>query len=56
MARLASRARWTAEEAADPARRVYLVAVFGASAVVAIVTLLIIGYRLFEFALEAGGI
>ena len=44
-----------AEEAADPARRVYLVAVFGASAVVAIVTMLIIGYRLFEFALDAGG-
>ena len=44
-----------AEEAADPARRVYLVAVFGASAVVAIVTLLIIGYRLFEFGLDAGG-
>ncbi len=44
-----------AEEAADPARRVYLVAVFGASAVVAIVTLLIVGYRLFEFALDAGG-
>ena len=44
-----------AEEAADPARRVYLVAVFGASAVVAIVTVLIIGYRLFEFALDSGG-
>jgi len=44
-----------AEEAADPARRVYLVAVFGASAVVAIITVLIVGYRLFEFALDAGG-
>ena len=44
-----------AEEAADPARRVYLVAVFGASAVVAIVTLLIIGYRVFEFVLDSGG-
>lgn len=43
------------EEAADPARRVYLVVVFGASAVVAIVTLLIIGYRVFEFALDVGG-
>jgi hypothetical protein len=43
-----------AEEAADPARRVYLVAVFGASAVVAIITVLIIGYRLFEFALDSG--
>ncbi len=45
----------SAEEAADPARRVYLVAVFGASAIVAIITVLIIGYRLFEFALDAGG-
>ncbi|MGZ8804270.1 MAG: DUF5671 domain-containing protein [Microbacterium sp.] len=45
----------TADEAADPARRVYLVAVFGASAIVAIITLLIIGYRLFEFGLDAGG-
>jgi len=44
----------SAEEAADPARRVYLVAVFGASAIVAIVTMLIIGFRLFEFALDAG--
>ncbi len=44
-----------AEEAADPARRVYLVVVFGASAVVAIVTVLIIGYRLFEYVLDAGG-
>ncbi|HEX2704268.1 MAG TPA: DUF5671 domain-containing protein [Candidatus Lustribacter sp.] len=32
-------------------RRVYLVAVFGASAVVALVTLLVIGYRVFELAL-----
>lgn len=44
----------TADDAADPARRVYLVAVFGVSAVVAIVTVLIIGYRLFEFALDGG--
>ena len=46
-------------DAADPARRVYLVAVFGASAVVALVTLLIIGYRVFEFALgvdDGGGL
>jgi hypothetical protein len=44
----------TVEEAADPSRRVYLVVVFGASAIVAIVTLLIIGYRLFEFGLDGG--
>jgi hypothetical protein len=40
--------RVTAAEAADPARRVFLVAIFGASAIVAIVTILLIGYRLFE--------
>lgn len=45
----------TDEDAADPARRVYLVVVFGVSALVAIVTLLIIGYRVFELLLDAGG-
>ncbi|WP_285319736.1 DUF5671 domain-containing protein [Pseudarthrobacter sp. lyk4-40-TYG-27] len=35
-----------------PGRRVYLVAFFGVSAVVALVTLLVIGYRLFEFLLS----
>jgi hypothetical protein len=46
------------EDAADPARRVYLVAVFGASAVVGLVTLLIIGYFTFESLLDgrAGGL
>jgi hypothetical protein len=34
-----------------PGRRVYLVAFFGISAVVALIALLIIGYRLFEFLL-----
>jgi hypothetical protein len=34
------------------ARRVYLVVVFGLSAVVAVITLLVIGYRMFEFFLE----
>lgn len=46
------------EEAALPARRVYLIAIFGASAVVAVVTLLLIGFRVFQFVLgpaEAGG-
>jgi hypothetical protein len=38
----------TVEESGDIARRVYLVVVFGASAVVALVTLLLIGFRLFE--------
>ncbi|WP_285242760.1 DUF5671 domain-containing protein [Pseudarthrobacter sp. fls2-241-R2A-127] len=35
-----------------PGRRVYLVAFFGVSAVVALITLLVIGYRLFEFLLS----
>ncbi|MGX1159465.1 hypothetical protein FBY31_2168 [Arthrobacter sp. SLBN-100] len=34
-----------------PGRRVYLVAFFGVSAVVALIALLVIGYRLFEFLL-----
>ena len=51
---------WTAWQPTKPlapaevhstGRRVYLILVFGLSAVVAIVTLLVIGYRLFEFAL-----
>lgn len=33
-------------------RRVYLIAVFGLSAVVAVITLLVIGYRVFEFMLD----
>ena len=33
-------------------RRVYLIAVFGVSAVVALITLLVIGYRIFEFTLD----
>ncbi|MDQ0767599.1 hypothetical protein QF031_000348 [Pseudarthrobacter defluvii] len=38
-------------EGIPPGRRVYLVAFFGVSAVVALITLLVIGYRLFEFLL-----
>lgn len=45
----------SAEESGDSARRVYLVAVFGVSAVVALVTLLLIGYRVFETLLGAVG-
>ena len=33
-------------------RRVYLIAVFGVSAVVALITLLVIGFRIFEFTLD----
>lgn len=44
-----------AAAAGTAGRRVYLVAVFGVSAVVAIVALLVVGYRVFEFVLDAGG-
>ena len=40
-----------AAEAIPPGRRVYLIAFFGVSAVVALITLLVIGYRVFEFLL-----
>ncbi|QTV79406.1 DUF5671 domain-containing protein [Microbacterium sp. NIBRBAC000506063] len=43
------------EGAGGPARRVYLVAVFGASAVVALSTLLVIGFRIFELVLDSSG-
>ena len=39
-------------EIAYTGRRVYLVAVFGASAIVALIALLVVGYRLFEFGLD----
>ncbi|MFJ6314302.1 DUF5671 domain-containing protein [Pseudarthrobacter oxydans] len=38
-------------DAIPPGRRVYLIAFFGVSAVVALITLLVIGYRVFEFLL-----
>lgn len=38
-------------DAVPPGRRVYLIAFFGISAVVAVIALLVIGYRLFEFLL-----
>jgi len=41
-------------DAADPARRVYLVIVFGASAIVALVALLVIGYRVLEVLIVGG--
>lgn len=44
-------AQRTASSESSPARRVYLIAVFGLSAVSALITLLVLGYRLFEFAL-----
>jgi len=49
---------WNPTRAADPAeagstvRRLYLIIVFGLSAVVAIITLLVIGYRVFEYVLD----
>ncbi|MGN7150871.1 DUF5671 domain-containing protein [Arthrobacter sp. SAFR-179] len=50
---LAWKPRHQPRTAADipPGRRLYLVAFFGVSAVVALITLLVIGYRLFEFLL-----
>ena len=38
-------------ESIPPGRRIYLISFFGVSAVVALITLLVIGYRLFEFLL-----
>lgn len=40
------------DEIGRPGRRVYLVAVFGISAIVALIALLVVGSRLFEFALD----
>ncbi|WP_438853587.1 DUF5671 domain-containing protein [Agromyces sp. M3QZ16-3] len=39
-------------EAVEVGRRIYLIAVFGASAVVALITLLVVAYRIFEFVLD----
>lgn len=41
------------EEITYQGRRVYLIAVFGISAVVALIALLVVGFRIFEFALDA---
>lgn len=49
---LAWRPLSAAERVGNAAYRVYLVVVFGASAVVAVSTLVFIGYRIFELALE----
>lgn len=48
----------TADDARDTGRRVYLITVFGISALVAIITLLVIGFQIFDFALSgsAGGV
>jgi hypothetical protein len=50
-------ARPAAPAEASAGRRIYLIAVFGLSAVSALITLLLLGYRLFEFTLadQAGG-
>ena len=45
----------TSAERGTPARRVYLVVVFGVSAVVAIVALIMVGYRIFEVLLDGAG-
>lgn len=41
-----------ADRVATPGRRIYLVVIFGLSALVALITLLVIGYQLFSFALD----
>lgn len=41
-------------DAGDPARRVYLIVVFGASAIVALVALLVIAYRVLEVLIVGG--
>lgn len=45
--------RLDADEITYPGRRVYLIAVFGISAVVALIALLVVGFRIFEFMLDA---
>lgn len=45
--------RLPAEEITYQGRRVYLIAVFGISAVVALIALLVVGFRIFEFLLDA---
>ncbi|GAA3735860.1 hypothetical protein GCM10022239_09890 [Leifsonia bigeumensis] len=42
----------SAARISTPGRRVYLVVIFGLSALVALITLLVIGYQLFSFALD----
>lgn len=42
------------ERIATPGRRVYLVIIFGLSALVALITLLVIGFQLFSFLLDGG--
>ena len=42
------------QRVSTPGRRVYLVVVFGASAIVALITLLVIGFQLFASALDVG--
>ncbi|RXZ71751.1 DUF5671 domain-containing protein [Agromyces albus] len=44
--------RVEATEAGSTGRRVYLIAVFGISAIVALITVLVVGYLLFEFGLD----
>ncbi|WP_353987448.1 DUF5671 domain-containing protein [Ruicaihuangia caeni] len=40
---------WRGADPATPGRRVYLIVIFGISAVVALIALLVIGFRIFEF-------
>ncbi len=45
----------TPERAATTGRRIYLVVIFGLSALVALITLLVIGFQLFTFILDGSG-
>ena len=42
------------ERVATPGRRAYLIVIFGMSALVALITLLVIGFQLFSFVLDGG--
>ncbi|MEO7348406.1 MAG: DUF5671 domain-containing protein [Terrimesophilobacter sp.] len=43
------------ERVATPGRRIYLIIIFGLSAIVALITLLVIGFQLFSMMLDGGG-
>lgn len=46
---------WRRTERVTSGRRVYLILVFGVSAIVALIALLVVGFRIFEFLIDARG-
>ncbi len=46
---------WRRTERVTSGRRVYLILVFGVSAIVALIALLVVGFRVFEFLIDARG-